>query len=141
LLLHTWAEKIIVTSVISQFFAENWRKSSKIVIHSIKHKHTFGSSSMVGALTSARTPREASSAFVHQVSGQRLRPDFNNISWPKGVNFVHYRVGLFIPSFTPSCENSIMFRRTNGRTEGLHPRRITSPIGDQLHPWGVKFCP
>jgi hypothetical protein len=37
---------------------------------------------------------------------------------------------LFTPSFTPRDEQYVMFRRTEGQTEGLHPWVITSPLGD-----------
>jgi hypothetical protein len=43
---------------------------------------------------------------------------------------------LFTPSFTPRGEHSLMFRRTKGQTEGLHPWGITSLLGDKFHPWG-----
>jgi hypothetical protein len=29
-----------------------------------------------------------------------------------------------------------MFRRTKGRTEGLNPWGVTSPLGNKVHPWG-----
>jgi hypothetical protein len=75
---------------------------------------------------------------------------FNNIGWTPGVNFSP-RVtlapmgelcplkGLFIPSFTPRGEHSLMFRRTKGQTEGLLPWGDNfTPIG-QSSPLGVKL--
>jgi hypothetical protein len=65
---------------------------------------------------------------------------------PPGVKFVP-------PLFAPRGENCLMFRRTKGRTEGLHPWVPTLPLGAnftpgcQLHPWvptsplGANFTP
>jgi hypothetical protein len=37
---------------------------------------------------------------------------------------------------TPRGEQSLMFRRMKGRTEGLHPQGITSPLGADFIPGG-----
>jgi hypothetical protein len=42
----------------------------------------------------------------------------------------------FNPSFNPRSENSPMFRRTEGQSEGLHPWGITPLIGANLTPVG-----
>jgi hypothetical protein len=55
---------------------------------------------------------------------------------------------LFIPSFTPRGEQSLMFRIMKRLTEGLHPWGITSLLGDIFYPCilcnftpGVNFAP
>jgi hypothetical protein len=60
---------------------------------------------------------------------------------PPGVNFAPWGElcplgGLFTPSFTPRGAHSLMVRRTKGRTEGLHPWEITSPLGKNFTSWG-----
>jgi hypothetical protein len=48
--------------------------------------------------------------------------------------------GMFIPSFTPRGEQSLLFRRMEGRTDNF-------TAGDKIHPWGTttplgsKFAP
>jgi hypothetical protein len=55
-----------------------------------------------------------------------LRTVFNNTSWPLGVKFAPRGelrpLGvLYTPSFFPRGEHYLMFKRTKGQTEGLHP--------------------
>jgi hypothetical protein len=62
------------------------------------------------------------------------RPVFNNtclppegevcprgFTCPPGVKFVHILGGMFTATFTPECEHSLLFRKTEGQTEGPHP--------------------
>jgi hypothetical protein len=55
-------------------------------------------------------------------------------SFPLGVNLV--LKGELGGMFHPTGEHCVMFTKTKGRTEGLHPWGITSPIGNKVHPWG-----
>jgi hypothetical protein len=48
--------------------------------------------------------------------------------------------GRFTPSFTPSGEHSLLFRRVEGRTENFTPKGQNSPLGDNFA-HGVKVCP
>jgi hypothetical protein len=41
--------------------------------------------------------------------------------------------------FTPRGEHGLLFRRIEGRTEGLHPQRINSTLGDKFTPIEDKF--
>jgi hypothetical protein len=81
----------------------------------------------------------------------RLRPVFNNISWPPGAKFAP-RGELGPHGWTLSRRYWSFFRGwtlSNAYleewTEGLHPWGITSPLGanftpgGQLHPWGTKL--
>jgi hypothetical protein len=70
--------------------------------------------------------------------------------------------GMFTHLFTPEGEQSLLFRRMEGRTDNFTPRghnsplwakfsprgevkngplRITSALGDKIHPRGSKFAP
>jgi hypothetical protein len=46
------------------------------------------------------------------------------------------QIYLVPPSFTPRGKHSLMFRRMEGRAEGLHPKGITSPLGLHYAPRG-----
>jgi hypothetical protein len=46
---------------------------------------------------------------------------------------------LFTPLFIPTGEHPIMFIRTNGWTEGLHPRGLNFTPRGQLHPWWPTY--
>jgi hypothetical protein len=80
-----------------------------------------------------------------------MRPVFSNISWPQGWTLSPR--GIVHPSLTPppGWTLSLIFRSTNevrstkyevrcswwrARRPGLHPRKITSPLGANFTPWG-----
>jgi hypothetical protein len=46
---------------------------------------------------------------------------------------------MFIPSFPPRGEHSLLFRRMEGRAENFTPRAQNSPPGDNFAP-GVRVC-
>jgi hypothetical protein len=48
--------------------------------------------------------------------------------------------GIFTLSFTPRGEQSLLFRRMEGRTENFTPRGQNSPLGDNHAP-EVKVYP
>jgi hypothetical protein len=60
----------------------------------------------------------------HAAGGQSTRGEL----WSPG--------GMFTPLFIPRCEHSLMFRKIEGRTDKVHPWRLTSPQLDKDHPWG-----
>jgi hypothetical protein len=75
------------------------------------------------------------------------RPAFDKMGLPLGVKFAPrgelcpLLYVLFTPSFTPRGEHSLIFRRTKGRTEGISPWGITSPLEANLTPGGSHFAP
>jgi hypothetical protein len=44
---------------------------------------------------------------------------------------------MFIPSFTPMVEHTLLFRRIEGRTENFTPQGITLLPWDKIHHWGT----
>jgi hypothetical protein len=72
-------------------------------------------------------------------------PLFNNVCLPMRLKFdpsgeLSPPSGEHSPLPSPSGGNTLLFRRTKGRTEGLHTKGITSPLRNKVHPCGSYFA-
>jgi hypothetical protein len=47
---------------------------------------------------------------------------------------------MFLPSFTPRGEHSLLFRRMEGQTENFTPGENFT-LGGEIHPWGTTSPP
>jgi hypothetical protein len=101
--------------------------------------------------------RQNRESMLFDYFGRLERPVFNimvcPLGWslPLGVNLASRGElcpvgGIFTPSFTPSGEHSLLFKRMEGQTVNFTPRDNFTP-GVKIHSWGttsplgVKFAP